>query len=58
MPDENKRLLYGLIERLLFIHKITVPYVNDCVSFIITRMKSLSIFHENDLLQLDVLSMK
>ena len=58
MPDKDKRLLYGLIERLLFISKITVPDVHACVSYIITRMESPSICHENDLLQLDVISVK
>ena len=58
MLDKDKRLLYDLIKRLLFISKITVPNVHGCISSIITRMESPSICHENDLLQLDVISVK
>ena len=58
MSDKDKRLLYSLIKRLLFIREITVPDVHACVSYIITRMESPSICHENDLLQSDVISVK
>ena len=54
MLDKDKQLLYDLIKRLLSISKITVPNVHTCVSYIITRMESPSICHENNLLQLDV----
>ena len=43
MLDKDKRLLYSLIERLLFIHEITIPDVHACVSCIITRMESLTL---------------
>ena len=42
--DKDKRLLYNLIERLLFIREITVPDVHACVSYTITRMESPSIY--------------
>ena len=58
MLDKDKQLLYDLIKRLLFISKITVPNVHGCTSYIITRMESPSICHENDLLQSDVISTK
>ena len=58
MSDKNKRLLYKLIEILLFIGKITVPEVHACISYIITRMILLSLSLEKDHLQVDVLSMK
>ena len=47
MSDKDIRLLYSLIERLLFIREITTPDVHDCVSYIITRMKSPTICHKN-----------
>ena len=58
MSDKDKRLLYSLIKRLLFINEITVPDVHACVSYIITRMVSPSICHKNDQLQVDVISVK
>ena len=58
MLDKDTQLLYDLIERLLFISKITVPNVHACVSYIITRMESPSICHANDLLQSDVILVK
>ena len=58
MPNNNKRLLYSLIERLLFISETTVPDIHTCVSYIITRMESPSICHINDQLQTDVMSVK
>ena len=50
MLEKDKRLLYDLIERLLFISKIIVPNVHGCVSYTITRMESPPIYHKNDLL--------
>ena len=58
MLDKDKRLLYDLIERLVFISKITVPNVHTCVSYIITRMESPSIYHKDNLLPLDAMSVK
>ena len=58
MSDKDKRLLYGLIKRLLFILGITAPDVHACVSYIITRMESSTIFHKNGHLQVDVLLVK
>ena len=58
MLDEDKRLLYDPIKRRLIISNITVPDIQACVSYIITRMESPSICHDNDLLQLDVLSVQ
>ena len=58
ISDKGKRLLYGLIERLLFISEITVPDVHACVSYIITRMELPSICLKNGQLQVDVLSVK
>ena len=58
MLDKDKQLLYDLIERLLSISKIIIPNVHACVSYIITKMELPSICHENDLLQLDVISVK
>ena len=58
MIDRDKQLEYDLIKRLLFINKLTVLNVHACVSYFITRMKSPSICHKNDLLQLDVISIK
>ena len=49
---------YDLIKRLLFINKITVPNVHACISYFITRIELPSICHENELLQLDVISIK
>ena len=51
-------MLYDFIQRLLFINKITVPNVHAFVSYIITRMKSPSICHENNVLPSDVISVK
>ena len=56
--DKDYRLLYDLIKRLLFISKIAIPNIHGYTSYIITRMISPSLYHENDLLQLDVISMK
>ena len=58
MIDKDERLQYDLIKRLLFINKITVPNVHACVSYFIIRMESPSICHKNDLLQLNVISIK
>ena len=59
MPHkEDKRLLYRLIKRLLFIREITSPDVHACVSYIITRMKSPSICIKNGQLQIDVISVQ
>ena len=58
MIDRDKRLQYDLIKKLLSINKITVPNVHACVSYFITIMKSTSVCHKNDLLQLDVISIK
>ena len=58
MIDRDTRLQYDLIKRLLFISKNIVPNIHACVSYFITRMESPFICHENDLLQLDVLSVK
>ena len=49
---------YDLIKILLSINKITIPNVHACVSYFITIMKSPSVCHKNDLLQLDVTSIK
>ena len=38
MPEKDKRLLYSLIERILFISEIILPDVHACVSYIITKM--------------------
>ena len=51
MSDKDKQLLYSLIERLLFICKVTKPDIHDYVSYIITRMKSPTICHKNGHLQ-------
>ena len=58
MSDKDKRLLYSLIERLLFIREITVPDVHACVSYIITRMELITFCHKNGHLQVDLLSVK
>ena len=58
MSDKDKRLLYSLIERLLFIRGITVPDVHACVSYIITRMESPTLCHKNGYSQVDILSVK
>ena len=51
-------MLYSLIKRLLFVREITVLDIHACVSYIITRMGSPSICHENVQLQVDVILMK
>ena len=58
MSDKDKRLLYSLIERLLFIREITASDIYACLSYIITRMESSTLCHENGYLQVDVLSVK
>ena len=58
MSDKNKRLLYSLIERLLFIREITAPEVYDYVSYIITRMELPIIYQENGHLKVDVFLVK
>ena len=47
MSDKDKRLLYSLIERHLFVHGITAPDVHAYVSYIITRMESPTLCHKN-----------
>ena len=58
MSDKNKRLLYSLIKRLLFIRAITTPDIHKYVSYIIIKMESPTICHENGHLQVDVLLVK
>ena len=58
MSDKDKRLLYSLIERLLFIREITALDVYACVSYIITRMELSTLCHKNGHLQVDILLMK
>ena len=58
MLDKDKRLLYSLIKRLLFIREIAAPDVHTCVSYIITRMESPTLCHKNGHLQVDVLLVK
>ena len=58
MSDKDKLLLYSLIERLLFICKITALDIHACVSYIITRMESPSLCHKNGHLQVTILSVK
>ena len=58
MSDKDIRLLYSLIERLLFISRITRPDVHACVSYIITRMELPTIYHKNRHLNVDVLFVK
>ena len=53
--DEDKRLLYSLMEGLLSIHKITALDVHACISSIITRMESSTLCHKKGHLQVDVL---
>ena len=58
MSDKDKRLLYSLIEKLLYIREITTPEVHDCVLYIITRMESPTICQENRHFKIDVLLVK
>ena len=58
MSDKDMRLLYSLIERLLFISEITRPDVNICVSYIIIRMELPTIYHKDGHLNVDVLFVK
>ena len=58
MSDKDKRLLYSLIERLLFMCEITKPDVHACVSYIITRMELPTICHKDRHLNVDELFVK
>ena len=58
MSDKDKRLLYNLIIRLIFLREITVPDVHAYVLFIISRMELLTFCHKNSRLQVNVLSVK
>ena len=56
--DKDKRLLYSLIERLLFIREITRPDLHACVSYIITRMELPTIYHKDKDLNANALFVK
>ena len=56
--DKGKRLIYDLIKRRLLIGKIIVLDIHACVPYIITRMEFQSMRHKDNLLQLDVPSVK
>ena len=58
MSDKDKRLLYRLIERLLFIYEITRQDVHTCISYIITRIELSTIYDKDGHLNVDVLFVK
>ena len=58
MLEKVIRLLYRLIEILLFTSKITRPDVHACISYIITRMKLPTNYHKEGHLNGDVLFVK
>ena len=58
IPNKDKWLLYSLIETLSFIRETTAPDIHDCVSYIIIRMESPTIYHKSGQLQVDALSVK
>ena len=55
MSGKDIGLLYPLIERLILTSKITRPDVLTCVSYIITRMKLPTDYHENSHLNVEIL---
>ena len=58
MSDKDIRMLYSLIERLLFILKITRPDVHACISYTITRMKLPNNYYKDGHLNVDVIFVK
>ena len=58
MSEKDIELLYHLIGRLLFTSKVTILYIQTCITYILNRMELSTNYHNDRHLNIDILFMK